>query len=145
MNYTGAAIMGTAGVQLLVVAAEGYNAIERVTQPDPIKVEWVVPDFVVPGTEAVIKYNILKTTTCPGSAGRVWQGNNGFYTTEMVRPSGIPANPNWTWYAVPTLIPNLAPEGAIKLTIKGEYRCEGEEPIPFSIGPVEMVVKTTAP
>ena len=87
---------------------------------------------------AMLKWNITKNTDCEGVLGRVWQGEDGFYLSEVQRASGLPEGDGT--YFIPTEIPDGVPAGDLELSIKGFYQCDNNDPDYFTLGPVSLEV-----
>lgn len=140
MNYTTTALVFSAVVQGGLALNDGYSAVDRVLSPPPIEGSGIGPDTVAAGQLVIVDWEITKRTPCSGTNARVWVGADGFYLSEIVRPSRLPSGPDVAKYAIQTLIPALAPPGPIVLTIVGDYKCDGVSSVGFELGPVKMLV-----
>lgn len=98
------------------------------------------PEQVRAGSDVMIDWTIIKRTNCPGATGRVWVGENGFYLSETLRPTGLPRSDKPILYSIATEIPDMAPLGTLSLSIRGSYHCPGKAAESFALGPVEMEV-----
>lgn len=102
----------------------------------------IVPNQPVrPGQVVPVDWTLHKTTDCPGSSGRVWRGEDGFYLSEALRATGLPQTDYAMTYHIQTKIPDLAPAGQLSLWIVGGYDCGGIfGSTDFRLGPVTMEV-----
>lgn len=117
----------------------GVDTAYTLMKPPVIEGIADVPAYVTPGEHVLVRWTINKRTVCPGYASRVWQGNAGFHLSEPVQATSIPKGEGV--YDIPTGIPNLIPEGAATLTIRGHFDCPGQPPEYFTLGPVQLNVK----
>lgn len=139
-HYQGAGLALAAVTAWSSLSIEATETVLRRSLPPPIEGTGYVEGPVRAGGHAIVHWEIAKRTDCPGSVARVWAGENGFYMVEPLGNTAMPQSPAFVEYNIQTDIPELAPPGAISLTVVGEYTCVGSEPEPFTLGPVEMVV-----
>ena len=125
------------------VVLTAWNGVDlvKVHISQPVIEGWSVRMTpVTAGDVELLEWNITKRTSCHGVAGRVWNGEDGFYMVEPMRKTALPMNEEEQTYRIPTEIPRLAPEGDLQLSIKGHYDCDGEM-FEYSLGPVELIVE----
>ena len=95
---------------------------------------------VRPGETVDVSWEITKRTECEGINKRVWRGEDGFSLVEAEKPTTLPASDRAIMYPIPTSVPTYAPFGSLRLTIEGYYKCPGQAPDYFTLGPVDMEV-----
>ena len=128
-----------AAIAVGVAALQGVETAHDVLTPPAIEGFGVYADPVSPGDEVLVDWTITKRVDCPGSTSRVWFGEGGFQLTEKVQRTVLPVSKD-RHYAIPTMIPTLAPHGKLDLYIDGEMKCPDEEAEHFKIGPVTFEV-----
>ena len=134
-----AALLTIPGLALLT-AVSGTDMAKDLITPPLIEgyAERATP--VTAGDTELVYWNIIKRTDCPGVAGRVWNGEDGFYMVEPLRKTALPMNVEQQEYRIPTEVPSLAPVGKLDLYIKGYYDCGGDR-TEYTLGPVELIVE----
>lgn len=113
------------------------------TMPAPIEGFATVSEEVMPGDTKVIDWQIRKRVNCPGTAVRVWRGENGFEQRGAIRPTTLPVTEGFQPFAVETTIPLHAPPGYLRLNVEGWYDCPGSKKLLFDLGPV--IIKVADP
>lgn len=140
MNVMGLSTIGAAALSWSLVFINGSEVwLSRFT-PAPIEGRAISPGDVVAGATAIVDWQIVKRTDCKGQGARVWVGESGFHLAEAYRPTGLPTSNDWRTYHIETEIPDLAPPGALTLSIEGFYQCPGSNRQNFTLGPVLMEV-----
>ena len=133
--------MGAAGaVALAFSTAITADTIVQVTKRPMIQAEGSYHRAVAPGETILIPWRVSKAADCPGNAGRVWSGAQGFHLAEPLKPAAIPTTDSWRLFRIETTIPALAPEGPLQLRIVGTYTCP-EGRFDFTLGPVVLTVR----
>lgn len=130
----GAAVIGSGA------AIEAIDLAIRSNPIPAIEGEGFAPDTVVAGDTEIIKWRIVKRTTCRGTNQRLWLGDDGFRLSEPLGETTLPATGGWREYNIATKIPDVLPDGRIELWIIGSYECPRRDTERFSLGPVVMNV-----
>lgn len=139
MNVADVAVPAVAVAAWIAAAMNGAMTLQQKLMPELIIGDGSVEGPVVAGTDAVVVWKIQKLTDCPGEAGRIWLGQNGFHLSEHMQPTGLPKTDGEKEFRIATRIPGMAPPGPLELEIMGYYDC-GNGQHWFSLGPVQMEV-----
>ena len=131
-----------AAVSLMAVSLSGISAVSDHFRDPLIEGYGVYEGVVHPGELVPILWTITKRTTCDGVSGRVWDGEDRYKLTEAMRATIIPVGTDMK-VTVMTRIPETAPAGELRLSVKGYYDCRtvsSDKLSWFMLGPVVMVV-----
>lgn len=135
-------LMVVAGVLVLARAVfTGAEVVHDAVAAPPIEAKAYAPKIVEAGETAMIRWDIVKRTECPGKNSRVWNGENGFHLVETRGATTLPATDHMRTYRISTKVPSYAPPGQLSLTIEGHYRCPAGDVEYFTLGPVQMEVR----
>lgn len=135
------ALVALFALQTAIAAVQGGEAVIRVITPPAIEGVGSVSTPVHAGKTTLVNWEIIKRTDCPGTNSRLWTGEDGYELREPLGATTLPVTESPVAYAIQTHIPEGAPQGVLRLWIKGEYVCAGQKPTPFSLGPVTMTVE----
>lgn len=138
---THAMIIAAAVVQAGMASFDVSRTYLELVTPPPIEGWGKGPDTVIAGDDVLVRWEILKRTECPGENRRQWAGEDGFFMSEAIGPTTLPATTTSQIYMVQTKIPVLAPPGLLMLMVQGWYQCPGNERQEFTLGPVMMEVR----
>ncbi len=139
MNVDAILIPATA---VLSMALAGLSTVQVATTAFAPAIEGYAhaPSTVRPGDVVPVTWTISRRTDCPAEAANIWVGRSDFRLAEATHPGRWPVARAPTVQLVPTLVPALAPNGLLTLTIEGSYTCPGQPAVDYKLGPVEMMV-----
>jgi hypothetical protein len=139
-DFTGGIIIAAFVAQTAMTSYQAATYVLASATPPPIEGVGFGPDTVTAGEVVLVRWQITKRTDCPGENARVWAGAHDFSLHEPLGPTTLPATGKLEVYPVQTKIPQSAPAGTLRLSVRGFYQCPGTERIEFSLGPVTMEV-----
>lgn len=134
-------VIGSAVTSVCMALYSAATYTYYATMPAPIEGFATVSEELMPGETKVIYWQIWKRVNCPGTAVRVWRGENGFEQRGAIRPTTLPVTEGFQPFAVETTIPLHAPPGYLRLNVEGWYDCPGSKKLGFDLGPVIITVK----
>jgi hypothetical protein len=135
-----AILMPTVAVLSMVYA--GLSTVKATTTVFAPAIEGhaQAPVSVRPGDVIPVTWTVTRRTDCPAEAANIWVGQSDFLLAEATHKGRWPLARAPIVAVVPTMVPALAPEGLLTLTIEGSYTCPGQPSVNYSLGPVEMMV-----
>lgn len=142
MHISTQAILVTAFVvQGVTGGIMGAKVLVDAKLPPAVEGSGYFSGTAMPGESIPVLWQIVKRTECPGLNSRSWDGEDGFHITETLKPTSLPTTDGFVEYLIETKVPDLAPPGELRLTIKGWYECPGADKEPFTLGPVLIMVE----